>query len=107
MFPERGPFLTDLAGEALLARVEVALQRGLPIGQPGAEFLLQTLHGGLCGFGGAGGCHLLDLRGEPLDFHTLLLGALLGLLAGGFVEPLHALLKCFQAGLAGTQALFP
>lgn len=107
VFPKRGHFLAQFGGETLVAAIQVAVERALPVGQPGADFVFEAVDRRLSGFGRFDGGHLLDLCGEALDFSALLEGALFGVLAAGFGKALEAVLQGFQTGFAMAQAVLP
>ena len=107
IFPKCGNLLAQLAGQPLVTLIQVVVQRALPIVQPGADLAFELVDRGLGGFGGFQGGDLLNLQHQPLDFLALLERAAFEFRAGGFGEPLQRLLKRFQPGFVGAQAVFP
>jgi hypothetical protein len=90
----------------LLALVEVVLQGSLPVAQPGADPAFEAACGGLSILGASHRRNLLDLRGEPLGFRTLLLAPSLEFLTRGVGVTLDRLLQGLDARLGGAHAFF-
>ena len=49
-FPKQGDFAAELAGEAVVAVVELGVEGALPVGEPTADLALELLDGGCRGF---------------------------------------------------------